>query len=112
MKYALSIAILGTVLLCGCSGYGKSGEDGEDGKDVVGDGAAMTVEVGCASCIYKMEGITDCTLAAKIDGKAVLVKGSDVDAHEAGLCAAAKQAVVEGELLGQEFIATKVALKE
>jgi hypothetical protein len=72
--------------------------------------AEQTVEVACATCIYRMSGVQGCKLAAKIDGKPILVRGGSVDAHNAGLCSAAKQAVVSGQVEGDTFVATKVEL--
>ena len=74
-------------------------------------GDARTVEVACASCIYEMPGVSGCKLAAKIDGKPVLVTGTAFDAHKSGLCSGAKEATVKGELRGEEFVATEVKLK-
>ena len=59
-----------------------------------------------------MEGVTGCKLAVKIDGKAHLVSGADVDAHGAGLCRAAKEAKVVGEIEGGKFVATSFELQQ
>ncbi len=74
--------------------------------------SAMTVEVGCASCIYEMEGVEDCELAARIDGKAYLVELDGFDAHGSGLCAGTKTAVVTGAIEGDRFHATSLELAE
>ena len=34
--------------------------------------AARTVEAGCATCIFNMEGVKGCKLAVRIDGKPYL----------------------------------------
>jgi len=73
--------------------------------------AARTVEAGCASCIFNMEGVSGCKLAVKIDGKPYLVTGADVDAHGAGLCSSAKKAKVVGEIEGDKFVATSFELQ-
>ena len=70
----------------------------------------MQVEVGCASCIYKMDGITSCQLAAKVDGKPILVKGLKDDAHSLGLCGATKEAQLVGHVEGDHFAATQINL--
>ncbi len=70
-----------------------------------------TVEAGCASCIFEMEGTEGCQLAVKIDGKPYLVSGADVDAHESGLCESAKQAVVTGTVEAGKFVATSFELQ-
>ena len=77
---------------------------------------SQTVEAGCASCIFHMEGVVGCKLAVRIDGKPYLVTGSDIDdhgdAHAAdGLCNAAGRAVVEGEIDGGRFVATGFELR-
>ncbi len=73
---------------------------------------SRTVEAGCGSCIFKMEGVQGCKLAVKIDGKAYLVTGADVDAHSAGLCSASKQAKVRGRLDGDTFAASAFELEQ
>ncbi len=73
--------------------------------------AARTVEAGCASCIFNMEGVRGCKLAVRIDGKPYLVSGADVDAHGAGLCSSAKKAKVVGKIEGDKFVATSFELQ-
>ncbi len=72
--------------------------------------SAMTVEVGCASCIYEMEGVMWCEPAARIDGKTYLVDFEDFDAHGAGLCDGTKTAAVTGAIEGDHFHATSFEL--
>ena len=74
--------------------------------------SAMTVEVGCASCIYEMEGVEGCELAARIDGKTYLVELEGFDAHGSGLCAGTKTAVVTGAIEGDRFHATSLEFAE
>ena len=81
-----------------------------------GGRAALTptirlVEAGCGECTYKMDGVTSCALAVKIDGKPYLVSGTDVSAHEAGLCRATKQAEIAGEVKYGKFVATSFKLR-
>ncbi len=71
-----------------------------------------SVEAACASCIYKMEGVEDCELAVMIDGKPYLVSGVEVDAHESGLCDAAKSAVISGKIDGDRFVATSFEFEQ
>ncbi len=78
--------------------------------------SGRTAEAGCASCIFHMEGVTGCELAVKIDGQPYLVTGSDIDDHgdahaSDGLCNAASNAVVEGRIDGDRFIATRFELR-
>ncbi len=65
----------------------------------------LDVEMGCATCIYKMEGVSGCKGAVKVGGRALLFIGAALNAHAVGLCAAAKKAVVTGKVKGDEFIA-------
>ncbi len=74
-------------------------------------GRERAVEVACASCIYHMPGVESCVLAAKIDGKPMLVTGVRVNAHKLGLCSKAKEAVVAGKEDGDRFVATKFEVK-
>lgn len=73
------------------------------------------VVAGCATCIFDMKGVSGCPLAVKIDGKAYLVSGSEMDdhgnAHAAdGLCNTARQAIVEGKVEGDRFVAKRIEL--
>jgi hypothetical protein len=74
--------------------------------------SSREVEVGCGMCIYAIKGVTSCSLAAKIDGKPYMVKGSSVNAHKAGLCGGTKLAKCEGRIEGDTFFATRLVLKE
>jgi hypothetical protein len=65
----------------------------------------QVVEVGCGSCVYKMQGVKGCDIAVKIDGKQYLVSGANVDAHQ--FCAPGKKALVSGRIEGDRFLATK-----
>ncbi len=78
--------------------------------------AARTVEAGCATCIFNMEGVRGCKLAVKIDGKPYLVTGAEIDdqgdAHgPAGLCVTARKALVSGKVEGEKFVATSFELQ-
>ena len=71
----------------------------------------MTVEVGCAGCIYKMEGVTGCTTAAKVQDHVYLVEGGGIDAHTSGLCQTSRQATVVGRIEGDKLIASRITLQ-
>ena len=73
--------------------------------------AKQTVEAGCGSCIFNMQGVEGCELAVRIDGKPYLVTGADVDAHGSGLCRAAKEAKAVGKIEGDKFVATSFELQ-
>ena len=69
------------------------------------------VEVGCAKCIYGMEGAAGCSLAAVIKDKPTLVTGGEVDLRDYGLCSASRHAIVSGKLEGGELVASKVEVE-
>ena len=72
--------------------------------------AEQTVQVGCASCTYKMAGIDGCVTAAKIGDTAYLVTGGDLNAHKSGLCKAPKQAKIIGQVQDGKFVASSIKL--
>lgn len=72
--------------------------------------ANQQVEVGCAMCIFKMDGVQGCKLAAKVTGQPVLVSGSDVDAHTAGLCSKSMQATISGKVEDGKLAAADIEL--
>lgn len=103
LVHTLSIVIL---LLGGC---------GEESTPVpqAATAAANTeqsVEIGCASCIYKIDGVEGCVAAVKIDTQPLLVTGTQINAHALGLCTQAKQAIVIGNVEGDKFVASKINL--
>jgi len=74
------------------------------------------VEAGCATCVYDMRGVKGCKLAVKIDGKAYLVTGTEIDDHgdahgPTGLCVTARKAAVTGKVEGEKFVATSFELQ-
>ncbi|MGE0480402.1 MAG: DUF6370 family protein [Phycisphaerae bacterium] len=79
------------------------------------DRSARMVEAGCAMCIFHMPGIQECRLAARIDDRSYLVRGSSIDdhgdAHAAdGLCNTARSANVWGVVDGGYFVAEQFEL--
>ncbi len=100
-----SLAIAATMFISGC----KSAEYTASGRDVASS-SLQTVEAGCATCVFDMQGVSGCKLAVRVGGNAYLVSGSDIDdhgdAHAAdGMCLAARTAIVEGEVVGDRFVA-------
>lgn len=73
-------------------------------------GRVKLVEAGCGECSYKMEGVTSCVLAVKIDGKTYLVSGADVNAHSAGLCKATRKAEIAGEIVDGKYVVSSFKL--
>lgn len=71
-----------------------------------------TTEVGCGMCMYSMEGVESCELAAKVDGKAYLVTGVDFDTHGSGLCNGTSNAKITGSVYEDGVTATKVELTD
>jgi hypothetical protein len=96
------------LVLLGCVQARRSSpiERSEDG---------CVVRAGCAACIFKMEGVSDCLLAVKIDETPYLVVGSDIDdhgdAHAAdGMCNVARMARVRGRISRGAFRASAFQL--
>ncbi len=111
----LMIALAITVVPA-CKKKAARRETDEAPAPVLVAASERTVEAGCATCIFDMEGVAGCKLAVKIDGKAYLVTGSDIDDHgdahdQTGLCNSAREALVVGEIEGDRFAATSFKLK-
>ncbi len=111
MRRIISMTFVAGLLLgfFGCTSSTDTADQAPVEPQVVSE---QSVEAACASCIYKMEGVEDCELAVKIDGTTYLVSGVDLDAHESGLCDAAKQAVISGEIDGDRFVATSFEFEQ
>ena len=74
--------------------------------------APLTLEVGCAKCIYQVDGAKGCSqVAVVVEGNPLLICGVQIDAHGAGLCGATKMASVEGTVEDGKFIASKVEVQ-
>ena len=117
MRIATTLAILTAFLLVGCGEQSSTVRTATPvaPSDVAGQvvQAALNsqdLELGCASCIYKMAGVEGCVTAVKVGGKPMLLAGKMIDAHELGLCSAAKQASVNGKVEDGKFVATEVEL--
>lgn len=70
----------------------------------------LTVEASCGQCQFGLKG-EGCKLAVRIDGKAYFVKGTDIDSHgdahaKDGFCEAIRSAVIQGEVINNEFVLT------
>lgn len=80
-------------------------------------GGPRKAVAGCSTCVFDMKGETGCKLAVKIDGTPYLVTGSDIDdhgdAHAAnGLCNSARNALIEGTIKDNKFVAKKFEVLE
>lgn len=71
-----------------------------------------TVEAGCATCTYKIAGVTGCKTAVKVAGKAYLMGGTPVNAHASGLCRKPRSAEVSGAVEGKLFVASAFQFKD
>ena len=124
MKAASTLALGVALLLWGCGGESVTDEPESPTAPVATTpeaispvveavtGQQMTVEVGCASCIYQMAGVEGCsTLAAKIDGQPLHVSGVELDLHELGLCSAPKQAKLVAKVDGDSVVASQVEVQ-
>jgi len=71
-----------------------------------------TVTVACARCVFHMPDVQGCPLAVEIDHKHYFVRGSvpmGLDAHAPdGTCNMPRKAVVDGEIHGDGFVATRL----
>ena len=70
------------------------------------------IEVGCGSCIYGMEGVEGCELAAVVGDDTFLVTGVDFDTHGSGLCNASGHAKIAGNVHEKGISATSVELTD
>jgi hypothetical protein len=75
----------------------------------------QTLSAACAMCIFKMEGVRGCIWAVEIKEKYYLADGNLPKHHDAhgpdGMCNVGREAVVDGELVNNKFIATRFDLK-
>ena len=71
--------------------------------------SSFKAELGCAMCIYHMDGVEHCTVAAKVGDEVMLVKGGGIDAH--GLCGRPKMAEITGKMQEGELHASNIELK-
>lgn len=77
--------------------------------------SAQVVTAGCATCIFDMDGVNGCKLAVEVDGRKYLVSGSGIDDHgdahaSDGLCNARRQAIVNGRIERDRFVADRIKL--
>ena len=75
-----------------------------------------TITVGCARCVFEMEGAVGCPFAAEIDGKHYMIQGVVPEGHEShapdGICNMRRKAVVDGRLRDGKLITTRLELLE
>jgi hypothetical protein len=74
--------------------------------------AGETVEVACGSCIYGMEDVKGCKLAAMIGDEPFLVSGIEFETHSSGLCKEASTGVISGTVHEHGVRATEFELTD
>ena len=83
----------------------------ESGKHLEGE----RVKAACAMCIFKMKGIRACMWAVEIDGKFYVADGKVPKNHQNhapdGMCNMARHAIVDGDLVGGRFVASRFDLE-
>ncbi len=78
---------------------------------VVAESEMKDINIGCAACVYEMEGMEGCSkAAAEIDGKPMLITGMHLEVHDMGLCSVPKKANVMGKVENGKLKASKVTL--
>ncbi len=104
----LVLATLCTALtMAGCAQTQNAG-DADVAMTTLSD---KSVEVGCATCIYGMDGVKGCALAAVVNDQPMLVEGVDVDLRGHDLCSASKTGIISGEVEGDKVMATTVTFE-
>ena len=105
MNRFLSCSIIAVLALGGC--------ESTQTASTAAPGALIdeNVEVGCGMCVYDMEGVQGCTLAAVIAGEPMLAEGTDLHLHDYGLCSGTRQAVVTGRIEGDTLQVTEIEVK-
>lgn len=68
-------------------------------------------EAGCAKCVYKAEGVTDCATAVKLDGKVYMLEGAGSDRH-GEVCTSPAEVEVSGKIDGDRIIATEFEIED
>ena len=109
-------AISTTTSFAGCGACGGGASASKEGDSAVASHDESkdhehTVEVGCAGCIYGKEGVKGCKTAVKVHDDIYMLKGAKINAHQEGLCKAAKQGKVVGHIEGDNFVASSAELE-
>ena len=102
MKLYIVCALLGISIV----GFSQK----QSNKSIDPNKKVLLVEASCGQCQFKMIG-KGCTLAVRIDGKSYFVEKADIDefgdAHsKEGFCNAIRKAKVQGEIVGDKFVAS------
>ena len=111
MKALVIVSLCAVVGLVGCSQESSTKATPAVALGALASLENQDIEVGCAMCVYGMEGADGCALAAMIKGKPMMVNGVELDMHGHGLCSGAKRALVSGKIEGGELVASKVEVE-
>ena len=106
--------VLAAVMLAGCGQEQSTSTppaSSDTSNTVLTAAGEQTVEMSCATCTYKMSGVTGCKLATKIAGQTLLVDGPSIDLHEHELCSSTRQAKVAGKVEGDKFVASSITIE-
>jgi hypothetical protein len=111
MRSALAVAALAALCLSSCEKQPAPTERTGTERTGAATGGIVSqeLEIGCAMCVYHMEGVSKCTPAAKVGEKPLLLEGFTSESEHA-LCGGAKKAKVEGKVEGDKLVATKVEI--
>ena len=113
MKLLIPLAVT-ALMLAGCGQEQTTStppQSSETSTAVLTAAGEQTVELSCATCIYKMSDVAGCKLAAKVAGQAMLVDGPSIDLHEHNLCSGTTQAKVVGKVESGKFIASNITIE-
>ncbi|NNF07832.1 MAG: hypothetical protein HKN21_13800 [Candidatus Eisenbacteria bacterium] len=125
-KILLATMAMSVFLLMGCSGEktdtAKVEDAAKDAASSMTDAGMQAVqavlakgevevEVGCAGCVYKLEGAEGCQTAVKIGDTAMMAPKAPIDAHSAGLCAGPKKAKMKGSIQDGKLVTEAMELQ-
>ena len=111
MRSVLIATLFVTFAIVGCTKGETPPADPPEGSPPA---ATVALEVACGHCVYKMEGLTSCTMACKVDGETLLLEGEVVDGKALmgkGVCTAPVQAKAAGAATDGKFVASSLTLE-
>ena len=116
MLLSLSLLVMAAIVLGGCPAKEEAAPTTPPTEET--DAALIKlsdakIEAGCGMCKYSIEDVNSCSLAVKTDdGKTYMVEGSDISAHDAGLCKTTLPATASGEVKDGKFVASAIELEK